>query len=802
MDCWLTDRRKAALPWRETPLSLRYLRILNAWAPTGREYFNDWPVRPNCGHFLGGVHWYGQETNAAVLAFSLLASSPKYDARLAGCDREEIAAMALKGLRYLCFTHDTGPADCVRPATGLGRPENLGTKWGERGKGFFMESQCGQTIAGMAISAMLLGERVDEQTRDMLAAIHRDYADRFAAMAPKNGVYFDTQTEENAWTSFGLASVECLLDKAPDVAAWAQAARLWMFRTATAPQDARNRGTFEGDRTVQQLTGNAFTTLPDYMAENHGMVHPSYGACALYFLATVALTYGVFGKKIPPHAFFNRREIYEELKRITDGAGYLHPVQGMDWPYHIFPEGIIIHAAAAALMNDPDARALEEISLRTFEDRLSGNHGRMISREITDRCHDIQDPMVIRECTIIDPAFACLLHRLYGDGPAATPPRTLEKKLAGVKVYPHAGFIHQRHPRGMTSVAWRNCVMALPLTRDGILMVAPASGSVLADFAIQDRPDSQHLLHVSTDTHSDGFAAGFSFRRAQGAVRQDVLYAGLPNGISLIHESLFAAEDLVVRFVDHGFLRITNEKFRPTGSPCRGVRVLHTPAGAEEFRGFVSADPESDVFRRIDHPAWVNVDDRLGLVFRGDGRTVYRNRHHFRIWWATADDLTLSHREGPFPVKKGKPVSIFRALIAPELSARATARLSLVPLACRGGLAAGLIGEGFLAAANFADQMRNILFTVPRARLAEVPVFPGTMRLTAASVEYPFTFAPGQAILRYPLRTLIVEGQVRIVASEAGDVLVQNTGRTTAAVRAGKKASARNIAPGAILRLG
>ena len=155
MDPWMTERTTAALPNRETPLSRRYLRILNAWVPIGRQYFADWPERPNCGHFLGGVHWYGQETNAGVLAFAVLATSPEFDAALAGCSREAVAAMALKGLRYLCFTHDTGPADCVRPATGLGRPENLGTKWGEKGKGFFMESQCGQTVAGMAISAQL-----------------------------------------------------------------------------------------------------------------------------------------------------------------------------------------------------------------------------------------------------------------------------------------------------------------------------------------------------------------------------------------------------------------------------------------------------------------------------------------------------------------------------------------------------------------------------------------------------------------------------------------------------------------------
>ena len=203
--------------------------------------------------------------------------------------------MALKGLRYLCFTHDTGPADCVRPAKGLGRPENFGTKWGERGKGFFRESQCGSVIAGMAITALLLGSRVDAETWGMLEAIHRDYAQRFGTMEPKNGVYLDTQMEENAWTSLGLASVECLIPKAPEAAVWAENARLWMFRAATAPQDAKDHRIFADGKTVSQLTRQTVTTLPDYMAENHGMVHPSYTACALHFLGNLGTLYGTFG---------------------------------------------------------------------------------------------------------------------------------------------------------------------------------------------------------------------------------------------------------------------------------------------------------------------------------------------------------------------------------------------------------------------------------------------------------------------------------------------------------------------------
>lgn len=49
-----TPRHVADLSHRETPLSRRYLRILEDWIPTGLQYWAQWPDRPRCGHFLGG----------------------------------------------------------------------------------------------------------------------------------------------------------------------------------------------------------------------------------------------------------------------------------------------------------------------------------------------------------------------------------------------------------------------------------------------------------------------------------------------------------------------------------------------------------------------------------------------------------------------------------------------------------------------------------------------------------------------------------------------------------------------------
>ncbi|HEX2326318.1 MAG TPA: hypothetical protein VHQ00_13050, partial [Chloroflexota bacterium] len=173
------------LPGEENELSRRYLRLLESWIPFGVTQFAPWPERPDCGHFLGGCHWYGAETAGPALTFALAAGSPEYDESATGVSREALRRMALQGVRYLCFTHDTGPDGCVRPAVGLGRPENCATKWGERGKGFFRESQCGPTVVTLGLICLLLREQaglVDGETWEMVARLHEDYGERFGEL--------------------------------------------------------------------------------------------------------------------------------------------------------------------------------------------------------------------------------------------------------------------------------------------------------------------------------------------------------------------------------------------------------------------------------------------------------------------------------------------------------------------------------------------------------------------------------------------------------------------------------------------
>lgn len=721
-----TNRTKPELPSEENDLSRRYLRIIERWIPVGVEYFEKWPDRPNCGHFFGGVHWYGTETINPAETFALASVSPEYDEKKTGVSRHELQDMAIKAVRYLCFTHDTGPEECVRPTKGMGREELTGTKWGERGKGFFRESHCGRNVAAMGRVCLLLREQIDEETWMMVARIHEDYAKRFGDMLPKSGVYSDTQMEENAWTSFGLTSCYLFLaghERADD---WERTARHWMFATCCAPQDVQDGNEIWDNITVAPHSRHKkiFTTLPDYWAENHTMVHPNYTASGVLSLMSVGSQLGMWGRDLPPEVWWNRRRVYENIKAVTDDAGFPQPIQGMDWHYLPTMGSEKPHAVASVFFDDPDAARLQRVGLHNCELRQQANEGRLYDRDFAERAHDIQDPMIMRETNIRSAADLYLLHRLFGPGAEPTPADELEERLRGVRHFPHAGFVHHRHTRGQTSLSWRNSIMTLPLTREGIYTFGPATDSWLGKPVVKDHPDSHRLVKSNVSEYDDAFATALIIDRCQETLRQEVLLASLPDGRVLSWERFTALEPIVLEELDQGFLRLINETYPIQDSNCRGVRVLYSPGGATEYEGWLGDSEEDDIVDRLGQPQWLNLDDRMGIVFSGPGVGVYHNRHYHRPYWAISDDVVLSRFEDQQQLEPGEAPQPLAALLIPEQTHNETpnSRLDVLDGAPN---TVCLITQGYMAAANFADRAQELVFTLTTQTNA--PAFSGAV---------------------------------------------------------------------------
>ncbi|MCP4645321.1 MAG: hypothetical protein GY851_33065 [bacterium] len=652
----------------ENDASTRYLTIITRWIryAMSEGVYAPWPGRPDCGHFLGGLHWYGNETALPLLTIAVATSSPDFDEKLAGCSRDELRANARCALRYLCFTHDTGPADCVRPEKGWNDRPPGNTKWGERGAGFFPESQCGTTVAPMVLAAAFLQDVLDDEDRAMLRVVASDYVARFGQMEPKSGVYYNSQIEENAWTALGLVGSLMLLTDLPDWDELWQSAKRWAFRSCVTPHDIADPTPFDESGTVAQWTGECCTVLFDGTVENHGIVHPFYASASIALTGLAESAARVYGHQVPPHFHWGRDRIYKVFKTWCDDVGIAHAVQGMDWPYVFLASTSSVHALAAVYLNDPDAALLHERTLAQLERSSEAHGGRCVPEEVSRHCRDQQDCMIMRELAIWSAANAYLALRLAGPGPEPTPSEQFTQSVRGVHVYPHGSTVVHVHDRGRSSFSWRNSTMALPCTREGTKLVGRARGTLLATVSVRDKAATCDQVAFRIRPEHDSVSALLIEDLAQGSVRRQVYFASLPNGKSFVHERLFALQDITIDHARQGYVSIMNDGLFAEHPDLRGHRRVYWEGGDAQFEGYASDSAEDDVTQSLEATRWVNVDDKLGFVFETSGDAVYINRHRFKVWRAIEDDLILSLHDAPRDVATGEEVAAMTVLCCPE----------------------------------------------------------------------------------------------------------------------------------------
>lgn len=751
----LFSPEKITLPTTETEMSRRFLRLMLNWIPTAVAWFQDWPVRPNCGHFFGGVFWYGQETAGPLNLLACALNSPEYDEKITGISREALREMAIKALRYLCFTHDSGPVDCVRPAKGIGRPEPANTKWGERGRGFFRESQCGRGLTNFNIAAGLLREHLDAETLEMVCHVNLDYLSRFETMPPKRGVFHDTQTEENAWTALGLSSAALMLRNHPKFKDWEAHAKKWMFCTSTFPRDHYNKAPFADGKTVSEWANHTFTILPDGLAENHAIVHPSYLGSAMVFLGLTANNYHIFGETPPPHLYWHRQDVYDALKFTSDLVGRVHALQGMDWPYFAFAQECFRHTAANVYLRDAHAAFLEQAMIDSMEKVLEINHGRWVDPVVAEVCHGVQDPAIVWEHRSTVIASSYLAHRLMQNSQELVDAAEFQEQTSGIRHFPLAGALFHKHKRGQVSFSWRNQTMVLPAPLDGSFFTGAAMGSMLANITVKGHPASDTPRKLRVLEQPNLASALFVEDLAQDSVRRHVFFVTLPEGNTLVAEKLVALKDIEVEACNQGFLHVINEKFACEVENDRPRRILYYPDGQQAFYGYPSANPETNESFKLTHPGWVNVDDKMTLIFQGRFETVYLNRHHYEIWHALADELYLSRLPEPTKFKAGAEISHLTTLICPEEKHTGVSP-ELLQIAETPDALVGIRTGNYLSWAKWDSVTKPVEFRFEFTGKATIPVFPGTSQVQKSTM----IFKPDWE--NHDLQVLIAMGQIEL----------------------------------------
>ena len=708
---------------KENEMSRRVYRILLRWIPFANEQFQEWDGRPNCGHFFGGSFWYQADTAHTSAIFAVLSKFGEYDESVAKVPRETLKQRAIQGIRYMGFTHDTGPADCVRVEGVL--PYTAGKKWGGEGDNFFMASQNGRSIAVMAYAAWILWDDLDTETKLLVQNVIASYADRWSADEPRNGVYFDTQCEENAWTSAGIGAAVAMFPDHPHHEQWKNGFMKWAINVLTTYRDRLS----DPSGLIDMPAGNRVRTVtfhPDYTAENHAFVHPSYlcaGTNLRGLYAVMALT---GGQTVIPAALYNNEELYERTVKIwAQFDGLCIPVQGQDWWYNRQHERQLTHTILSVLHGNRDAARFARNALESVERiQLSNTRGCLLEERgeqcVINKAH-AQYAKDLEHGSANDLMTSYLLYLFGGPGAAPSDEAEMAERLAGVYSYPYGNTIVHRRTDSFASFTWRNNVMAMSVPAKGVWQITPLYASYTGTLQFAESKGRKGLTNEaiirgvereSILPFHDGFAATVTIARGARELLQHAAFLSLPNGATVYAEKFEALADCAVHEASTGIIGIRNENYPAMPELAPGSRTIYRPEGEESFCGFYSEE-EPNVVRAYEPPAYVNVDNYIGYVLFGSRGVKYINKHQYPKWKGVEDILVLNEI-GDAVFQAGERWAPFVAAAMPNESAAATAARSARTMLLETVLAVGdaeekaeyaiaLEAENYLVTVNFSS---------------------------------------------------------------------------------------------------
>lgn len=728
----------------ENEYTRRLSRVLLKWIRYANEQYADWPEKPNCGHFFGGSYWYGIESAYTAAVFAAVGTMPDYEEAVAGMPQQEVRSKAIRAIRYLCFTHDTGPEECVRVA---GPNQHCsGKKWGGRGDTFFRASQTGTVVHAMACAAWLLHDELDEETRQLMESVLEYYADCYSALKPGSGVYFDTQCEENGWTSSGIGAAAALLPDHPRSAEWTESALRW----------ARNSVTTPGDNVKRTGGVSTITFHPDYTTENHAFVHPSYMMAGISLRGLYSVFELMAGRPVPDQLTVGNVPMYERTIKLWSYAdGIPVPIQGQDWWYNLHHASMLCHAFINVLHGSPDAASLERKALEFVEKLQDSNTRGCLLEQNGEACIVTEGHQTAKEMEFgcaHSVLIAYLLHRFGGAGAEPSGDKVLSAAVNGIHYYPYGSSIVHRTDDSFSSFSWRNHVMAVTLPRSGVWSVTPAYSSYTGEVEFEDEQpgviynETTPVECVEQHIHrfSDGFGAVAELQRGKGGkLLQRIGFVSLPGGRSFYAERIRVQRPCTIKKLSTGLIGIRNERYSALPGYADGSKTVAVPGGSNRFDGYYGQDP--DVVETYGPVPYVNINGEIGYVVMGSDNVTYWNRHQYAKWKGVEDVLTLNARSGLiFDAPAELPV--FAVLTVPNASAEQT-RESANHTRLLSGLSDDCIvaeTEGYRILVNLSGKRTDYRVSAVRVG-SSVQLFEGTQRVSGEQIILSGTAEAGYA---------------------------------------------------------
>ncbi|MEF3307418.1 hypothetical protein PV433_00720 [Paenibacillus sp. GYB004] len=737
---------------RQDGLALQAYRMLLRWIPFADSHYTEWDRMPNCGYFFGGSYWYGLDTARTITVYAVLSVIGPFDEKAAGCTRERLMERAIAGIRYLAFTHDAGPPELVR-VKGT-NPFCSEKKWGGRDDSYFMATQTGYSVSSLAMASWVLWDRLDEETRTLVGKVVEHYADRWCDIEPRDGVYYDTQVEENSWVAQGIAAAADLFPGHPRNAHWRSRFRKWAANSLTTFRDRFNLDYHQhNDRSkgIPLSFINTSTLHPDYTTENHGFVHPTYLVLGINQRATHALFALMSGRQADPFALMNNEPLYDRtIKMCCQADGFMIPVQGQDWWYNRQHELLLTHAVLNVIHGNPDAARLERHALDRLEQIQTSNANGCFLEENGEACvirEGYQTARDFENWAAQDVLYVYLLHAFGGAGAAPSDRDEMGQRLSGVFSYPYGGFVVHRSGDQSTfsSFSWRNDVMGVTLGEPGIWLTVPSHASMTGVIRLDGHTGAPGLTneeivrdagHVCLDTRREGFGVTALIRRGGGELEQDVAFVSLPDGRTVYAERQRAVQDCSIRDNLTGLVGVRNETYQAVPESADGRRTVHLPAESVTFAGFCGdADDEERSFADV---AYVNLDGKIGYVLYGSNGIKYVNKHRYPRWKGVENTLILND-SGARELKAGEALPVFAVITLPnrnnEQTAEEASKSAMLSAPDSSYVIIECGGEA-VAYANFGFERVVVTGRKELAGEKEIPLYEGTNRVSDGRAEW------------------------------------------------------------------
>ena len=666
-------------------------KITAKWCKMAAASFSKWEKRPGCGYFFNGVYNYAIDNSSTAVVAAIVCCTGEYDEKTMGLPVDELKAMVTGAIRYLCYTHYTGPEDCVMQQSR--NPATSGKKWGYTPGNFFMSSQTGVSVSMLGLAAWLMWKDLDSETRGMVEKVLEFYADEYCEMKPGSGVYNDTQCEENAWTSFGIAAALYMFPEHPNSKKWMDGYIKWSLNTVTTFKDKLSN---EHDKVTGQTRNgishngksygiSSVTFHPDFTTENHGYVHPDYMGGGIILRISSAVFPLLLGEDPPKSLLYNMKELYDRvLKPWCGWDGNPIPVQGQDWFYHRHAKKLMIHMTMNLFFNDCDAAMFERkcIDIVAKRQEFNGN-GHLIEKngEKLDVTPGRQSAFDMEYGAIRTIALAYLLHSLKGDGVAPSDETDVMERLSGTHSYPYGGAYMYRTMDSFSSFSTRCSIMGLTVPKNGLWDITTDFQSYTGIIREANRDDEYFedkkinwsdigidTEKIQTDIRKDGFSITAAVSRAGGAITQKTSFNALPDGKTVFFEKSTAERDVEIAAYETGRISIGNENYPTLGDFAKGYRDIFINGRPERVLGSYEG---KDIKINASGVSRINIDSAMGFVNFGSNGIEYINRHEYPKWKGLEDTLVLN-KIYPFSMKKNDETNIFAVVSIPNSSDRQT----------------------------------------------------------------------------------------------------------------------------------